>query len=71
LGAGRYDEAFADLSRLLAPADPAYQIALSGCCVAELTEAAVRAGQTDAMHHIVRDLESLAESHPHRRCTSG
>ncbi|WP_409463147.1 AAA family ATPase [Amycolatopsis sp. GA6-003] len=57
---GRYEDAFADLRRLLDPADPAYQLALRAYCVAELTEAAVRAGQTAAMREILAGLEPLA-----------
>jgi DNA-binding CsgD family transcriptional regulator len=60
LGEGRFDDAFADLRRLLDPADPAYQLALRAYCVADLTEAAVRAGQTDALRDIVAELEPLA-----------
>ncbi|WP_134733819.1 AAA family ATPase [Amycolatopsis nivea] len=59
LSEGRYEDAFADLRRLLDPADPAYQLALRAYCVAELTEAAVRAGQTDAMREILAELEPL------------
>ncbi|MFD9962354.1 ATP-binding protein [Amycolatopsis sp. NPDC058986] len=62
LGEGRFDDAFADLSRILDPADPAYQLALRAYFVAELTEAAVRAGRTDALRDILRDLEPLAAS---------
>ncbi|MFE3174636.1 AAA family ATPase [Amycolatopsis sp. NPDC059090] len=60
LSEGRYEDAFADLRRLLDPADPAYQLALRAYCVAELTEAAVRAGQADAMREILAELEPLA-----------
>lgn len=64
LSEGRFEDAFADLRRLLDPADPAYQLALRAYCVAELTEAAVRAGQTDAMREILAELEPLAETSP-------
>lgn len=64
LSEGKFEDAFADLRRLLDPADPAYQLALRAYCVAELTEAAVRAGQTDAMRDILADLEPLAKSTP-------
>lgn len=60
LSEGRYQDAFADLRRLLDPADPAYQLALRAYCVAELTEAAVRAGQAEAMREILSELEPLA-----------
>ncbi|GAA3078701.1 ATP-binding protein [Streptosporangium carneum] len=62
MGEGRFDNAFADLSRMLDPADPAYQLALRAYCLAELTEAAVRAGQTAAMRDILRELEPQAAS---------
>jgi DNA-binding CsgD family transcriptional regulator len=64
LGEGRFDDAFADLSRMLDPTDPAYQLALRCYCVAELTEAAVRAGQADTLRQIVADLEPLTVSTP-------
>ena len=63
LSEGRFEDAFADLRRLHDPADPAYQLALRTYCVAELTEAAVRAGQTDAMRDILAELEPLAAVH--------
>ncbi|MEV6922003.1 AAA family ATPase [Amycolatopsis sp. NPDC051106] len=64
LSEGRFDDAFADLRRLLDPADPAYQLALRAYCVAELTEAAVRCGQTDALRDILAELEPLAKRTP-------
>jgi DNA-binding NarL/FixJ family response regulator len=64
LGEGRFDDAFADLRRILDPDDPAYQLALRGYAIAELTEAAVRAGQTDAMRKIVCELEVMAAATP-------
>ncbi|MEU5847848.1 ATP-binding protein [Saccharopolyspora shandongensis] len=64
LSEGRFDDAFADLRRILDPADPAYQFGLRAYFVAELTEAAVRAGQADAMRDVLRDLEPLAASTP-------
>ncbi|MEV6877176.1 AAA family ATPase [Amycolatopsis sp. NPDC051128] len=64
LSEGRFEDAFADLRRLLDPTDPAYQLALRAYCVAELTEAAVRAGQADAMREILRELAPLAASTP-------
>lgn len=60
LSEGRFEDAFADLRRLHDPADPAYQLALRAYCVAELTEAAVRAGQVDAVRDVVAELEPLA-----------
>ncbi|MEV2273646.1 ATP-binding protein [Nonomuraea africana] len=64
LSEGRFDDAFAALSRILDPADPAYQLALRAYCLAELTEAAVRAGRTDTMRDILHGLEPLAASTP-------
>ncbi len=71
LSEGRFDDAFADLKRLLDPADPAYQLALRAYCVSELTEAAVRAGQTEAMRDILAELEPLAKSTPSPALHSG
>ena len=59
---GRFDDAFADLRRLLDPTDPAYQFGLRAYCLVELTESAVRAGQTDALREILRELEPLANA---------
>ncbi|WP_214318657.1 helix-turn-helix transcriptional regulator [Nonomuraea sediminis] len=64
LSEGRFDDAFAALSRILDPADPAYQLALRAYFLAELTEAAVRAGRTDTMRDILHGLEPLAVSTP-------
>jgi len=64
LSEGRFEDAFADLRRLLDPADPAYQLALRAYCVAELTEAAVRAGRADTMREILAELEPLAAATP-------
>ncbi|MEV6832293.1 AAA family ATPase [Amycolatopsis sp. NPDC051102] len=64
LGEGRFDDAFADLRRLLDPADPAYQLALRAYCVAELTEAAVRAGRTGELRGVLAELECLDTSSP-------
>ncbi|MGP3961932.1 AAA family ATPase [Nonomuraea sp. 3N208] len=64
LSEGRFDDAFAALSRILDPADPAYQLALRAYCLAELTEAAVRAGRADTMRDILYDLEPEAASTP-------
>ncbi|WP_103350806.1 AAA family ATPase [Amycolatopsis sp. CA-128772] len=57
LGEGRFEDAFADLRRLLDPADPAYQLALRAYFVAELTEAAVRAGRTGELRDILAELD--------------
>ncbi|TMR93592.1 ATP-binding protein [Nonomuraea basaltis] len=60
----RFGDAFAALSRMLDPSDPAYHLALHAYCLAELTEAAVRAGRIDTMRDILRDVEPLAASTP-------
>ncbi|GAA3306256.1 hypothetical protein [Nonomuraea dietziae] len=60
----RFGDAFAALSRILDPSDPAYQLALRAYCLAELTEAAVRAGRADTMRDILREVEPLAASTP-------
>ncbi|SEL43533.1 ATP-binding protein [Nonomuraea pusilla] len=62
LSEGRFPDAFAALNRVLDPADPAYQLALRTYFLAELTDAAVRAGRTDTMRDIVHDLEPHAAS---------
>ncbi|MCR6485631.1 AAA family ATPase [Amycolatopsis sp. OK19-0408] len=64
LSEGRFDDAFADLRRLHDPADPAYQLALRAYCVAELAEAAVRAGRTDELRAILAGLESRETPSP-------
>ncbi|MGW5718366.1 ATP-binding protein [Amycolatopsis sp. NPDC003865] len=64
LSEGRFEDAFADLRRLLDPADPAYQLALRAYCVAELTEAAVRAGRTDDLRDVLAELECLDTPSP-------
>ncbi|HEV7978936.1 ATP-binding protein [Amycolatopsis sp.] len=64
LGEGRYADAFADLLRVHDPGDPAYQLGLRCYTLAELTEAAVRAGQTGAMTSILDELELFAVSTP-------
>ncbi|UBU11356.1 helix-turn-helix transcriptional regulator [Nonomuraea gerenzanensis] len=61
---GRFDDAFADLSRILDPTDPAYQLALRAYFLAELTEAALRAGRSEAMRDVLRGLEPLAAATP-------
>ncbi|MFI6636109.1 ATP-binding protein [Nonomuraea fuscirosea] len=64
LSEGRYEDAFADLVRMLDPADAASQLALRAYCVAELTEAAVRAGRADDLRGILHELEALAAATP-------
>ncbi|WP_062989779.1 ATP-binding protein [Nocardia anaemiae] len=64
LGEGRFDDAFGDLSRMHDPRDPSYSPALRAYFLAELAEAAIRAGQTDAMRELLRGLEPAAASTP-------
>ncbi|MET8854308.1 AAA family ATPase [Amycolatopsis sp. NPDC004625] len=64
LGEGRFEDAFADLRRLLDPADPAYQLALRAYCVPELTEAAVRAGRTAELRDVLAGLADLDTPSP-------
>jgi ATP/maltotriose-dependent transcriptional regulator MalT len=64
LGEGRFEDAFADLRRLLDPADPAYQLALRAYCVAELAEAAVRAGRTGDLRDVLAELACLDSPSP-------
>ncbi|WP_181774881.1 helix-turn-helix transcriptional regulator [Amycolatopsis pittospori] len=61
---GRFDDAFADLRRLFDPADPAYQLALRVYFVAELAEAAIRAGQVEELREVVTEMEQLATPAP-------
>ncbi|GAA3837737.1 ATP-binding protein [Amycolatopsis tucumanensis] len=62
LSEGRYEDAFADLRRVLDPTDPAYQLALRAYFLAELTEAAVRSGQSDTMRDILAVMEPLGKT---------
>ncbi|MFC6023458.1 AAA family ATPase [Plantactinospora solaniradicis] len=60
LGDGRYGDAYAHLRRMHDPADPAYQVALRCYAVAELAEAAVRSGRTEAIWDVMEGLEAVA-----------
>lgn len=64
LGEGRYDDAFADLRRLHDPRDPSYSPALRAYFLADLTDAAIRAGRADALRDVLRDLERAVASTP-------
>ncbi|MGW4767366.1 ATP-binding protein [Nocardia sp. NPDC004278] len=64
LGEGRFDDAFADLSRIHDPRDPSHSPALCAYFLTELAEAAVRAGQVDALRELLHGLESAAASTP-------
>ncbi|WP_067824375.1 AAA family ATPase [Nocardia inohanensis] len=60
LGEGRYDDAYADLARIHDPRDPAYSLTRRSNFLSELAEAAVRAGRTDALAELLRELEPAA-----------
>ncbi|MEU0503050.1 AAA family ATPase [Nocardia sp. NPDC005998] len=64
LGEGRFDDAYADLARIHNPRDPSHSPALCAYFLSELAEAAVRAGRTDAMADLLRELEPTAASTP-------
>jgi DNA-binding CsgD family transcriptional regulator len=61
LGEGRHADAFADLHRVFDLTEPSYQLALRCYLIADLTEAAIRCGQEDAVRKIVRRLEKEAQ----------
>ncbi|MEV0707779.1 AAA family ATPase [Nocardia aurea] len=64
LGEGRFDDAFAELRRMHDPADPAYTPALRSYFLAELTEAAVRGGQSEAARELLAELEPTTRTTP-------
>ncbi|MBL1075368.1 AAA family ATPase [Nocardia sp. 2] len=64
LGEGRFDDAYTDLARIHDPRDTAYSPALAAYFLTELAEAAVRAGQADAMTALLRGLEPAAAATP-------
>ncbi|WP_194819951.1 AAA family ATPase [Nocardia sp. XZ_19_385] len=64
LGEGRFDDAFADLARIHDPRDPSHSPGLRAYFLTELAEAAVRAGQHDALAELLRGLEPAAASTP-------
>ncbi|WP_435592612.1 AAA family ATPase [Nocardia sp. bgisy118] len=64
LGEGRYDDAFADLRRTHDPGDPSHSPALRAYFLAELTDAAIRAGQVDALRELLRGVEPAVASTP-------
>ncbi|MFI2477565.1 ATP-binding protein [Nocardia xishanensis] len=64
LGEGRYDDAFADLRRMHDPRDPSHSPALRAYFLAELTDAAIRAGRADALRELLRGLEPAVASTP-------
>ncbi|MQY29821.1 hypothetical protein NRB56_54140 [Nocardia sp. RB56] len=64
LGEGRFDDACSDLARIHDPRDPSYSPVLRAYFLTELAEAAVRAGQTEMLAALVRDLEPVAAITP-------
>ncbi|BDT91879.1 LuxR family transcriptional regulator [Nocardia sputorum] len=64
LGEGRYDDAFADLRRMHDSRDPSHSPALRAYFLAELADAAIRAGQPDALRELLRGLEQAAAATP-------
>ncbi|MBF6468347.1 AAA family ATPase [Nocardia beijingensis] len=64
LGEGRYEDAFADLRRMHDPRDPSHSPALRAYFLAELADAAIRAGQPDALRELLRGLEQAAAATP-------
>ncbi|MEU2038509.1 AAA family ATPase [Nocardia niwae] len=64
LGEGRYDDAFADLRRTHDPRDPAHSPTLRAYFLAELADAAIRAGQADALRELLGGLEQAVACTP-------
>jgi tetratricopeptide (TPR) repeat protein len=64
LGEGRVEDAVSDLSRLHDPHDPSYSPALRAYFLAELAEAAVRAGNAAPVRDLLTELEPVARSTP-------
>ncbi|WP_159846826.1 ATP-binding protein [Nocardia sp. CY41] len=64
LGEGRYEDAFADLRRMHDPRDPSHSPALRAYFLAELADAAIRAGQPDALRELLHGLEQAAAATP-------
>ena len=61
LGSGRYDDAFAQLSRAFTVTDAAYHQYFCTFLVAELAEAAAHCGRQDDARELLADIEPLAE----------
>ncbi|MGY1979198.1 AAA family ATPase [Nocardia gipuzkoensis] len=64
LGEGRFDDAFTELYRLQDPRDPSYSHTLRGYFLAELSEAAVRAGRSDDLREALKELAPMTASTP-------
>ncbi|MFD3425494.1 AAA family ATPase [Nocardia fluminea] len=71
LAEGRFDDAFTDLNRLQDPRDPSYSHSLRGCCLAELSEAAVRAGRSDDLRAVLKELAAATATAPSPVLTIG
>ena len=61
IGAGRYDEAFGQLSRMFDRADPAYQAVQSTWALGDLAEAAVRTGRGNEAREILAAFRPAAD----------
>src|SRR5690242_20253746 len=61
IGAGRYDEAFGQLSRMFDRADPAYQAVQSSWALGDLAEAAVRTGRGNEAREILAAFRPAAD----------
>jgi DNA-binding CsgD family transcriptional regulator len=64
LGAGRHEDAYAQLRRMFNPSDPAYHRMESCWAIGNLAEAALHSGHRDEAREVVEGLEGLAERTP-------
>jgi DNA-binding CsgD family transcriptional regulator len=64
LGAGRHEDAYAQLRRMFNPSDPAYHRMESSWAIGNLAEAAVHSGHADEVRALMGDLEELAKRTP-------
>ncbi|MFC8381733.1 AAA family ATPase [Nocardia sp. NPDC057272] len=62
LGEGRAEDAFDDLYRLQDPREASHSYSVRAYVLAELAEAAIRAGRTDALREVLNGLATVAES---------
>jgi DNA-binding CsgD family transcriptional regulator len=64
IGAGRHLEAFEHLSRLFAPADPAFNSALQTFALADFVEAAVHSDRSQAARSVIDEIERVSAPKP-------
>jgi ATP/maltotriose-dependent transcriptional regulator MalT len=64
IGAGRHLEAFEHLSRLFAPADPAFNSALQTFALADFVEAAVYSDRSQAARSVIDEIERVSAPKP-------